>query len=190
MLDRGVYLIALALSVFGPVEQIDAQIRAGAGGVDQHASLQLAHRGGSQSQLSASFTALMSNSATLACSAGSIRLEDPLIGAETVSIHRATPTPLSREKGQTLGVKQRIVRRLRQQSFLRRLKRTLPSARREHFSYGADPYLPQLRHFIDLLRAGARESDVVPLALSSDIQQIIDAARRKATMADTQGSAS
>lgn len=189
LLDRGVYLIALALNVFGPVEQIDAQIRASADGVDQHASLQLAHRGGGQSQLSVSFTALMSNSATLACSAGSISLEDPLIGAETVSICRAAPTPLSPEKGQTLGLKQRAVRRLRQQSFLRRLKRAFPGACREHLSYGADQYLPQLRHFIGRLRAGAIESDVLPLALSLDIQRVVEGARQRAMVSSPKGPA-
>ena len=42
LLDRGIYLVALALNVFGPVERVDARLDVTAQGVDQHASLQLA----------------------------------------------------------------------------------------------------------------------------------------------------
>ena len=178
MLDRGIYLVALALNMFGPVESVDAQLVVTADGVDQHASLQLRHRGGGQSQLSASFIALMSNTASLACSGGTIRLEEPLIGAETVSTRRvAAVHALVREPAQRSGMRQKLIRSLRQHPFLRRLKRTIPNARREHLSYGPDPYLPQLYHFLGLLRAGARESDVVSLGLSLDIMRVIDRAR-------------
>src|SRR5262249_46461137 len=58
LLDRGIYLIALALKVFGAIERIDARLDIAPNGVDQHASLQLGHRGGGQSQLSTSFITL------------------------------------------------------------------------------------------------------------------------------------
>jgi predicted dehydrogenase len=176
-LDRGIYLVALALDVFGPIEKVDALLEFDAHGVDQHACLQLSHRGGGQSQLSTSFTALMSNTATLACSGGVIRLEEPLIGGETVST-RCAPVahepPL--EAAQPLGVKEKLKRSLRERPLLRRLKRALPNARREYLSYGQDPRLPQLLHFLALLSAGAKESDIVPLELSLSIQRVIERA--------------
>jgi predicted dehydrogenase len=176
--DRGIYLVALALNVFGPVQRVDALLEVTAHGVDQHASLQLSHRGGGQSQLSASFTSLMSNTAALACSGGLIHLEEPLIGAETVSTRRiAVVHDLSQETAQPLGARQKLARNLRQRPLLRRLKRSIPNARHEYFAYGPDPYLPQLLHFLALLSAGTAESDIVPLELSLSIQHVIDRAR-------------
>jgi predicted dehydrogenase len=177
LLDRGIYLVALALNVFGPVRRVDALLKVTAHGVDQHASLQLSHHGGGHSQVSASFTSLMSNTAALACSGGLIRLEEPLIGAETVSMRRMAVHDLRQETAQPLGARQKLARNLRQRPLLRRLKRAIPNARREYFAYGPDPYLPQLLHFLALLGAGTAESDIVPLELSVSIQHVIDQAR-------------
>jgi hypothetical protein len=176
LLDRGVYLIALALKVFGAVERVDARLDVTAQGVDQHASLQLTHRGSGHSQLSASFTALMSNTAGLACSKGVIGLERPLIGTEMVStLLAAAHQPL--DSRPRLGMRQALVRSLRQSPVLRRLKQVLPNGRREHLPYGSNRYLPQLLHFLALLKAREHESDVVPLDLSLDILRVIDRAR-------------
>lgn len=178
LLDRGIYLVALAISIFGPAESVDAQLVTDAQGLDEHASLLLRHQAGGQSQLAASYTALMSNTASLACSEGMIRLEEPLIGAETVFTRRIIPAQnLPFEPGELSGVKQNIVRGLRQRPLLRRIKRALPNVRREYLTYGPDPYLPQLHHFVGLLKAGAGQSDVVPLQLSLDIQRVTDRAR-------------
>jgi predicted dehydrogenase len=178
LLDRGVYLVALALDLFGPVESVDAQLNVTAQGLDQHASMQLRHRGGGQSQLAVSFTALMSNTASLACTAGLLRLEEPLVGTEALSIrHIGTSAVAVPELDRPLSAKQKLVRALRQRPILRRLRRAMPNARREHLLYGADPYLPQLHHFLALLEAGAKESDMVPLELSLNIQHVIERAR-------------
>ncbi len=188
LLDRGIYLVALALDVFGPIESVDANLDVTAGGVDRHVSLQLSHRGGEQSQLAASFTSLMSNSAMLACSGGLIRLEEPLIGAEMVSMRRMAvvhdPPP---DPAQFLGMRQKFARGLRQRPLLRRLKRAIPNTRYEYLSYGVDPYLPQLLHFLRLVRAGSRESDIVPLELSLSIQRIIDRARGSTALMRARG---
>jgi predicted dehydrogenase len=177
LLDRGVYLIALALKVFGAVERVDARLDLTAQGVDQHASLQLTHRGSGHSQLSASFTALMSNTAGLACCKGIVALERPLIGTEMVSIRLEAAQHQSADPALHLGRTQILARSLRQSPLLRRLKRALPNTRKEHLSYGSNRYLPQLAHFLALLKAGERESDVIPLDLSLDILRVIDRAR-------------
>lgn len=178
MLDRGIYLVALALNVLGPVEAVDAVLRVTPRGVDQHASLQLLHRDGGQSQLTASFISLMSNSATLACTGGLIRLDQPLIGAEVVRTRRMAPARDSAHgPNDKTGARQRLVRRLRQAPLFRRLKRAIPNSHSKTLSYGADPYLPQLLHFLALLSAGAKTSDIVPLELSLSIQRVIDQAR-------------
>ena len=178
LLDRGIYLIALALNTLGPVDRVESLIELNDQGVDICASLQLFHRSGSQSQLAASFTTLMSNSATLACSEGLINLEEPLMGPEVIStVHVAVVNNPPQDPIQPLSTAQNVLRRLRRQPLLRRLKRAVPNRRREHLSYGLDPYLPQLMHFLARLRAGEGESDVIPLELSLSVQRVIDLAR-------------
>ena len=178
LLDRGVYLIALALKLFGSIETIDARIDFTDLGVDRVASLQLIHKGGKQSQLAASFTSLMSNAATLACTGGLIRLEAPLIGSEAVSARRfaigraSPPNAIVRR-----SARDKVLSKLRQNRHLRRIKRGLPDLVRHHFSYGSNQYLPQLQHFLALLNSGTQESDVVPLELSLAIQRVIDHVR-------------
>ena len=171
--------VALALKVFGPVERVDARLDITGQGIDQNAFLQLSHQRGGLSQLSTSFTALMSNTAALACSGGMIRLQEPLIGAERVSITRrmANKRTAPQDPNLPLRVFQNTVRTLRQSPLLRRLKQSLLNAPSEHLPYGTNKYLPQLQHFLALLKAGTRESRVVPLELSLDIQRVIDRAR-------------
>ena len=174
LFDRGIYLIAFALKLFGEIESLDAQLDVAANGADQQAYLQFQHRGGGWSQLAASFTTLVSNTAMLSCTGGNICLEEPLVGAETVST-RAFASPQHRSNSPMTEPK-KVVRVLRQSSFLRRLRRVTTKAQKEHLPYGRDQYLPELEHFLALLHTEAKESDIVPLALSLDIQRVIDRA--------------
>jgi predicted dehydrogenase len=177
LLDRGVYLVALAVKVFGPIEKADVGLRLTAEGINNHASLQLTHSRGGQSQLAVSFTSLMSNTATLACSGGIVRLEEPLIGTETVSIQlAAAERDAPQDPTRPIRFSQKFGHVLRKRALLRRLKRALPNIRCEYLSYGPDKYLPQLSHFLDLQEGGARESDVVPLELSLAVQRVISQA--------------
>lgn len=178
LLDRAVYLIALALNVMGPVERIEARINFTDLGVDRDAFLQLSHRGGKLSQLSASFSSLMSNSASLACARGLIRLEPPLLGSEMVSTKAGITGPIvPRDPSFIEAPRDGFGRKLREIPLLRRIKQHLPELSRTAFSYGANQFLPQLDHFAGLVRTRATESDIVPLELSLAIQNIIDQAR-------------
>jgi predicted dehydrogenase len=178
LLDRAVYLIALALNVLGPVERINARMNFTDLGVDRDAFLQLSHQGGKLSQLSASFTSLMSNSASLACSRGLIRLESPLLGSEVVSTKVSVVGEILAQDPSLIGTPNKgFVSKLREIPILRRIKQQLPEFSRRHLSYGPNQYLPELKHFVGLVRTKARESDIVPLELSLTIQEIIDKAR-------------
>jgi predicted dehydrogenase len=177
LLDRGIYLIALALSVFGPVERIDAHLNFTGSGVDKDAFLQLRHRNGGHSQLAASFTSLMSNTATLSCSRGLIRLEAPLIGSEALSTRHTPVAPPIRNAAQPLSLREKVIGKLRASPQLRRINQTIKKSASQHIPFGPDQYLPELNHFIALLGSGAQQSDIVPLELSLDIQRIIDRAR-------------
>jgi predicted dehydrogenase len=178
LLDRAVYLIALALEVFGPVMRTKSHIRFNERGIDLDASLLLSHHAGQVSQVSVSFSSLMSNTAVLACSKGLMRLEKPLLGSEEISIQRAPAGGRSlRDVVSPLTFSETLKRNLRSFPKLRRIGQALPRGSREYLSYGSNRYLPEVNHFLGLLEAGIKESPVVPLERSLSVQRIIEEAR-------------
>lgn len=177
LLDRAVYVVALALRMMGPVSEVAAEVERDAAGLDRHAALTMRHEGGGVSQLGASFTALMSNSAFLSGSQGSLKLEEPLLGSERVVARVAKPGVASAAAAAPGGLRQALKR----SETLRMLKAALPAGKQERLGYGADPHRLQVEHFINLMRRGLVESDVAPLSLSIEALRVIEEARRVAT---------
>lgn len=176
LLDRAVYLVALALRVMGPVSDVSARVERDAAGLDRHAALTLRHEAGGVSQLAASFDALMSNSAHLSGKTGSLKLEEPLLGSERVLARMAK---IGVEDGGAARPGA-MMRALKRSGALRRLKAALPTGRRKWVSYGADPHRLQVEHFLQLMRDGRAESDVVPLSLSIEALRVLAEAGRVA----------
>lgn len=178
LLDRSIYLIALALKVFGSVKTIASQIHFNALGTDTDAFLQLTHESGAHSQLAASFHCLMPNNANLHCSQGLIELQAPLIGAEALSTHRTNAQHASSPAEAHPSFSDRLKQKLRQNRHIRRLRRTLDGSISHQSPYENSSYLPQLKHFIGLHQTSKTQSDIVPLSLSLEVMQIIDKARK------------
>ncbi len=168
ILDLGIYPAALALRLLGPVKNVDATIRRNADGVDTHMAAQLTHDNGAVSQLAASFDGLMSNAATLSFSDGAATLPAPLFGAEQVVVEAFTATEPAPAAG---GVKAM----LKKNPLLRRVKRALGGG--EHHPYGADQYLPQMKHVLGLIAKGETESPVASHAFSMEALRLLDRIR-------------
>jgi predicted dehydrogenase len=172
-----VHPLALALALFGEPEEIDRAVSAD-GGVDVRASLLLRHRGGAVSQLSASLTTLMSNAARLAMTGGSIRVEDPLIAAETVTVRRVAPPEAAPERQVTApspgaAAREQLASRLRRSGVARRVGRAVTAPPAETRSYGATPFLPLVSHFATLVTERRSESEILPPALSLTLSRLI-----------------
>ncbi|MHA7873654.1 MAG: Gfo/Idh/MocA family protein, partial [Hyphococcus sp.] len=139
VLDIAVYPLSLALRLLGDVGDLHADITRNTDGIDTHASLQLRHVNGAVSQLAASFDAMTSNTASLACAEGLISIPAPLFGAETVMVDRfatgAAPA----------GASSKLKAALKQNPLLRRAKAAI-GGNGEHHPYGANQYLLQLEH--------------------------------------------
>ncbi|MEO1242357.1 MAG: Gfo/Idh/MocA family oxidoreductase [Pseudomonadota bacterium] len=170
LLDIAVYPISLALRLMGPVDGVDADIKRNGEGVETHASLQLHHDNGATSQLVASFDVLTANAATVACREGQISIPAPLFGAEQVVVERFSAS--SNAPG---GGKSGLKAALKQNPVLRRVKNALSGG--EHHAYGADQYLPQMRHFTSLVERHKLESDIATHALSMEVLRVIDGLR-------------
>jgi predicted dehydrogenase len=175
LLDRAVYLVTLALKLFGPIQTMDASLIRTTNGVDSLANLQLSHASGGQSQLAASLTTVLSNTGVIAGSSGSITLEPPLVGAEQI-IMGDTPSGASQR-----ARLHKLLQELSSLSALRRLRRYISDGSREQHPYGFSPYGPQLQHVLGLLRSKKRESDIIPIEFSLEVLRVIDAARSGGT---------
>jgi predicted dehydrogenase len=169
LLDRAIYPVTLARLALGPVERVQAAVTRDASGIDVEAALMLEHRGGAVSQVAASLTALMGNALTLSGTAGAITVAAPLLSAERLEVRHAGPA--------ARGIPGGMRRRLAESGLLRRARATAAALRTSHIGYGASPYVHELAHFRDLIRAGAGESPVLPPSLSVEVMRVLDAAR-------------
>lgn len=183
LLDRMVYPLTLALAIFGPVDDMDAAVTF-EDGVDVRASLQLRHAEGGVSQVSASLVTLTSNTATIALTGGLIRMEEPVVGAEILSIRTMGPQVARHEYPESTtapppgrATRGQIRLRLRQSSLMRRVNRAVSHPRTETHSFGADQYLPMLSHFAALLADKKSESDIVTHDVSLTIARLAEEAR-------------
>jgi predicted dehydrogenase len=174
--DRAVYGVSVALNLLGPVRLLRSSLLRDSNGVDVTAAIQLTHVGGAISQLAFAINALMSNTATLACTKGVLRLDAPTIGAESISARQMTPLSAS-DPLQPSRRKSQLIARLKAVPALRQLNRRRSAPRSTLLPYGADPYQSALQHFCELVRTGQKESPLIPLGLSLDTLRLVDAAR-------------
>jgi dihydrodiol dehydrogenase / D-xylose 1-dehydrogenase (NADP) len=179
LLDRSIYLIALAISTLGPVIDLDAQIHFDSSGTDTDAFLQLKHASGAHSQLASSFTCLMTNAAALHCSLGLIEIASPLIGSEVLSTRHAAEMHNSDDTERPPNLAGKLRNRLRKSPRIRQIKRIGDRPTIHHFDFGSDKYQPQLTHFLRLLDTEKKVSDIVPLKLSMEIIQVIEKAKKR-----------
>lgn len=177
ILDRGVYGVSLALQFLGPVAQVDCVAQTDGHGVDLLSDIRLRHESGATSHVAVALNALMSNTASLACTHGCLGLGAPVVGSEVLQATQMLPQAAAQAvPGNASGLKDRI----RAAPFARRLKRRRDMSGGRFLAYGANPYLPVLAHFTGLIRAGQAESDLIPLDLSLRTQEVLQQARRQA----------
>lgn len=174
LLDRGIYGAALALRLLGPVERMQALVERSTDGVDVAASLQLDHRGGAQSQVAVSLSALLPNAVALGCTGGTAEIVAPALGSEILTLRRAAPTVLARVGD---GRRATALARLRRLPLARQLRAIQSAPARERLGWGGDMYLPLLAHVAQSLRAGLAQSPDVPLDASIAALELIDQAR-------------
>jgi len=174
ILDRAVYGVALALNLLGPVTDVDCNAQRNDRGVDVVADLRLHHQSGAVSHVAVALNALMSNTASLACTHGHLGLGAPVVGAEVLTASQMLPAAETEARpGAQVGLTDRIRAWPRARKFKR--KRDMSAGR--FLGYGADPYLPVLTHFVELIRGGQRESGLIPLDLSVSTLEILQQAR-------------
>lgn len=175
------HALALAFELFGDVVDVDAAVTE-ENGSDVHASLLLRHTRGGVSQLAASFTTLMSNSARIGLTEGSIRIDDPVLAAEALAVKRVTSAAAPTLRGVSAptlvgGARTEIAQRLRRSGVMRRVNRAVSLPRMETAGFGAHQLSPLLTHFARLATEKTVESDIVPSTRTLEILRLLDAVR-------------
>jgi predicted dehydrogenase len=178
--DLGVYALSLAHQVFGPPQHIVAAAAVGPSGVDEQSAAILSYTGGKLAILSASLKQELPSDAVITGSTGEIRIE-PLYRPEWVTLRKfgdsgvPKPSPASDAKERTKsipGFRSAIAAG-------RKLMQPLRSAdnARERIAFESNGFNYEAQEVMRCLRAGEKESPIMPLAETLKIMESLDAIR-------------
>jgi predicted dehydrogenase len=176
LLDRGVYLIALARALMGDETELVAVYGdLSPEGVDLAATVILRNGAGQRAVLSCAIDRMGDNALTLLGSHGRIQMQEPVSNPQGYHQSRIDPeAPFTGPSGLP-GTKARWRGTLTGNPTLRRLAKAVLKAPQGRSGGFAD----QIAHVEACLAAGRTESDLVPLDNSLAVLEIIDAARAR-----------
>jgi len=173
LLDRAVYLIALAIQYFGKPLNYYSYCNKDNHSVELESTVLLEHENNRHSILQVSAKTLLSNSVEFSLEKGSLRFSDSLAAESFKNIY--FNSHLMADAGSAnSGVKITLKNILKSNYFLRRLKRALSRDKTHHYSYGSNQYLPMLNHFCELLVDEKKDSALIPHSLTLDVSRCID----------------
>jgi len=179
LMHRGVYPLSLARLFLGPIEDVHAMASVGSTGVDEDCSLVLRHRAGAISTIRASLRTMGVNDVTIHGTTGAIRLESPIFRPFAARLTRfQANSGESRDAGR--------FERLRGGDLAQGLKQRadgliqvlgLGSGTRFTGHFRGNGFHYEAEALMQAVRAGALESEVMPLDESLEIMRVIDTAR-------------
>lgn len=173
LLDRAVYGYGAALFLLGQVSHQQAFIKRDDTGLDRSATLILEHDTGAQTLVTLSFDHMGSNRLDLATSQGVARLGPPSLAAESLQWDPYWPPTQDTGQSKPAG----MVQKLKANPTLRKMRRRIEAFRVPFHGYGATPYVSVLEEFHQTVSKGAKESTLVPLALSEQVAILTAQAR-------------
>jgi predicted dehydrogenase len=178
LLDRGCYLISLALRLFGDVHAIDGRVIKSADGADLTAAATLAFGGGKTAVLTASLIDQLENRLFIGGDAGSITLND-ITCPTLLTITKAAISegPAVEETGLKARLREAVRRAVRQSPLLTRVRSVLSERPRAAPCRGFG-FVHEIEEVQACLRAGRRQSAIHPLSRSIETLRIIEAIGR------------
>jgi len=183
LLGRGVYAVSLGSQLFGRPVHMHATVAEGPTGVDEQISATLVYRGGQTVHFSASLKSYMFNEASLSGTEGRIRIHEPFIRPHRLSL-RKFRAEASGGGGTSKSASQNLKQKLRAsptvQTVLQHVERFLPkgtTTRVRPVEGNGMNY--EAAEVVRCLRAGLRESEIMPLHETLAVMETMDALRRQ-----------
>lgn len=149
LLDVGIYPLALTSMILGKPAKMQSVACLGRTGVDEQFSLNMQFPGGAIASISAAVQTQLSQDAWIYGTTGAIHLHAPWWHGTTLSLYRQSP-----ELENSLGEEEII-----------------------SLKYKSNGYNCEAEAVAELILNGAKESDIMPLAESLQLAEIMDAAR-------------
>ncbi|WP_274628486.1 Gfo/Idh/MocA family protein [Arvimicrobium flavum] len=164
-LDLGVYPLSLALHLLGLPDRHSGRWWPAKSGVDLRCEFKLAF-GQAKAALSCGFDRNGHNSFTILGSRGAIRLEQPFLKAQRVTVFGKSvrDLPLVGARTPVSGIAAKLLARL-----------PLPGRKAESYRFAVNGLQFEAAAVMEAVRRGARQSDVMPLDHSVAVLEIIDA---------------
>lgn len=174
LLDRGVYLLALARAVLGPdLRLVHVSGDRSSTGVDLAASLIVESATGARALLSVAIDRMGSNRLTIAGTGGRIAVEEPVTNPAGYRLTTADPSAPPAAPTGPDGARHRIAAGLMRRASVRSVAKAVLRP-----PTGASGGLEdQIAHVEACLAAGRLDSEWVPLSSSIAVLELIDAAR-------------
>lgn len=182
ILDRAIYLIAIALKELGEIEQIDCHVMRNENGIDTMCQIQALHKSGALSTHCASFDALLSNEITLSFEKGTASIKAPALSGEIITVSHVKIDKQAKQDALQQASKDSFIAPLKNISFLRKIKHYLQSLKFNQISYGKNQYYHQIKHFCDVYKSGNKESELIPLSLSKQVNYWLHLAKKSSEM--------
>jgi predicted dehydrogenase len=177
LLHRGVYPLSLAAHLLGPVRDVAGLATVGPTGVDEDISLSLRHEAGALSTVRASLRASAPLDFQVIGTDGSILIDPPIFRPFRLTITRTTPRGGEGSGGGRFeALKEGKLQAVQQR--LGPLVRLLRSGRTETHAYAGNGYHHQADEVRARIRAGERESPIMPLAESLHLVEVMERARQ------------
>jgi predicted dehydrogenase len=171
LLDRGCYLISLALRLFGEVQAIDAQ------GSALSASVTLTFRNGSRAMLAASMVEQLENRLVVGGTGGSLTLNDVTCPTGLRVEHAGPAGSSTPPTGFKARLRESLRRAVRQSPLLARL-RAAAGGQGQIIPCEGFGYVHEIEEAQACIRAGRQQSVIHPLARSIETLRIIEAAAK------------
>lgn len=183
LLDLGIYPLSLAWYLLGPPDAGQMLVGEARNGVDARASMVLRYRGGALASLSCSFDQRLANRAVVSGTKGSLAVDAPLYAPERITLTRARePAPRTHSDDTTYAQLSRMAAHPQLIRLRRRYAPLLRQLLRRERTTQSYPFLGHGYQFeaaevAACVRAGRRESAVMPLDESVAIMECIETLR-------------
>jgi predicted dehydrogenase len=178
LLDRGCYPISLALRFLGEVDSVSGACVFTKSGVDATGAGLIRFAGGAIAVIEASLVGYQSNNLVISGTNGRLVLHESITRPHMLSLAIREPADLTLSPRDEPLAKRLVRKTLGARGVLARLKFLLDQPR--YIAYKGNGYVHEVDEVHRCLRSGRTESSTVPLKLSIDTLEVIDAIKRSA----------